>query len=86
MGTHFIGEKKLKKFSNKYNVNFVRGYNLHADGENSYILNDESENIFILTITKDKNYILGIVNNLRKNISYCYPEIKVKTDSGVFII
>jgi hypothetical protein len=73
MGTHFLGQKRLKKISNKFNHIFLSGYEYyHEKGYKLYILKDENFD-YVLLITKQNKYVLkkipfGVCNSLSRNI------------------
>lgn len=58
MSTHFLGQKRLNKISNKFNHTFLQGYEYsHEKGYKLYILKDEVFE-YVLLITKQNKYIL----------------------------
>ena len=54
-----LGLKKLKKFSNKFNIAFKSGYDhRHFKGNIVYFLTDIYNVKYILLVTKEKDYII----------------------------
>lgn len=58
MSTHFLGQKRIKKISNKFNHIFLSGFEYHHEkGYKLYILKDEKYD-YALLITKQNKYVL----------------------------
>ena len=57
MGANDLGHKKLKKFSNKLNIAFVKGSaNGHENGNKYYKLFDENNKIYYIVLDRNNKY------------------------------
>ena len=57
MGANALGQKKLKKFSNKLNITFVKGCEWgHENGIRYYRLFDEKEKVYYVCIDRYNKY------------------------------
>ena len=59
MGTHFLGLKRLKKLSNKFEHKFIGAYEyIHKNGYQIFVVTDFQNIKYALFITKEKEYKL----------------------------
>lgn len=57
MGANALGQKKLKKFSNKLNITFVKGSSWgHWNGNKYYRLFDENNKVYYIVLDKNNKY------------------------------
>ena len=57
MGTNALGQKKLKKFSNKLNFTFVKGSEWgHNNGNKYYRLFDENNKVYYIVVDRNNKY------------------------------
>ena len=57
MGANALGQKKLKKFSNKLNITFVKGSEWgHNNGNRYYRLFDENNKVYYIVVDRNNKY------------------------------
>lgn len=57
MGANALGQKKLKKFSNKLNITFVKGSEWgHNNGNRYYRLFDENNKVYYIVVNRNNKY------------------------------
>ena len=57
MGANALGQKKLKKFSNKLNFTFVKGSAWgHNNGTKYYRLFDENNKVYYIVVDRNNKY------------------------------
>lgn len=67
MGANALGQKKLKKFSNKLNITFVKGSEWgHNNGNRYYRLFDENNKVYYIVVDRNNKYNL-VEQNIEKN-------------------
>ena len=76
MGANALGQKKLKKFSNKLNFTFVKGSAWgHNNGNKYYRLFDENNKVYYIVVDRNNKYNL-VEQNIEQQMEINYQFAK----------